>query len=82
VVVIGEAAERIAHAVGTRVPVLRAASMDEAVNMAFAQAEVGDAVLLSPACSSFDMFKSYADRGDRFVAAVQRLAQTKPEVSR
>jgi UDP-N-acetylmuramoylalanine--D-glutamate ligase len=82
VVVIGEAAERIAHAVGTRVPVLRAASMDEAVNKAFAQAEAGDAVLLSPACSSFDMFKSYADRGDQFVAAVQRLAQTKPEVSR
>ncbi|MES1179144.1 MAG: UDP-N-acetylmuramoyl-L-alanine--D-glutamate ligase [Myxococcales bacterium] len=76
VVVIGEAAERIANAVGDRVPVLHAESMDDAVNQAFHQAEPGDAVLLSPACSSFDMFKSYADRGDRFVSAVQRLAQT------
>ena len=75
-VVIGEAAEIIAKAVGARLPVLRASSMDEAVNQAFSAAESGDAVLLSPACSSFDMFKSYADRGDRFVSAVQRLAQS------
>jgi UDP-N-acetylmuramoylalanine--D-glutamate ligase len=76
VVVIGEAADRIAAAVGSRVPVLRAQSMDDAVSQAFSAAESGDAVLLSPACSSFDMFKSYADRGDRFVSAVERLAQS------
>ncbi|HET7538985.1 MAG TPA: UDP-N-acetylmuramoyl-L-alanine--D-glutamate ligase [Polyangiaceae bacterium] len=76
VVVIGEAAELIANAVGTRVPVLRASSMDDAVKQAFSAAQPGDAVLLSPACSSFDMFKSYADRGDRFVSAVQRLAHS------
>ena len=76
VVVIGEAADRIAEAVGTRVPVLRAESMDDAVEQAFSAAHAGDAVLLSPACSSFDMFKSYADRGDQFVSAVQRLAQS------
>ena len=81
VVVIGEAAERIAGAVGKRVPLERAASMVDAVNMAFSRAKPGDAVLLSPACSSFDMFKSYADRGDQFVSAVQRLAQSQPEVS-
>jgi len=74
-VLIGEAAELIAQAVGTRVPVLRAASMADAVNLAFSAAQPGDAVLLSPACSSFDMFKSYADRGDRFVSAVQHLAE-------
>ena len=74
-VLIGEAAERIAAAVGSRVPVLFATSMDDAVNQAFSAARAGDAVLLSPACSSFDMFKSYADRGDQFVSAVQRLAQ-------
>ena len=51
--------------------------MDDAVEQAFSRwREPGDAVLLSPACSSFDMFQSYADRGDRFVAAVQRLAQS------
>ena len=76
VVVIGEAADLIARAVGTRVPVLRATSMDDAVEQALSAAQPGDAVLLSPACSSFDMFKSYADRGDRFVSAVQRLAES------
>ena len=80
VVVIGEAADLIATAVGSRVPLLRAESMDDAVNQAFSAAQAGDAVLLSPACSSFDMFKSYADRGDRFVSAVQRLAQSQAEV--
>jgi UDP-N-acetylmuramoylalanine--D-glutamate ligase len=75
VVVIGEAAELIARAVGSRVPLIRAESMADAVDKAFSAAQPGDAVLLSPACSSFDMFKSYADRGDRFVSAVQRLAQ-------
>jgi UDP-N-acetylmuramoylalanine--D-glutamate ligase len=78
-VVLGEAAERIAAAVGTRVPVLRASSMEDAVAKAFSRAEPGDAVLLSPACSSFDMFKSYAERGDRFVAAVEHLLKTEPE---
>ena len=79
VVVLGEAAERIANAVGTRVPLTRATSMDDAVNQAFSRAVPGDAVLLSPACSSFDMFRSYAERGDRFVAAVQELAASHSE---
>ncbi|MFO7177396.1 MAG: UDP-N-acetylmuramoyl-L-alanine--D-glutamate ligase [Pseudomonadota bacterium] len=75
VVLIGEAAERIAAAVGDRVPVARAGSMEEAVQTAFALARPGDAVLLSPACASFDMFRSYADRGERFVRAVAELAR-------
>jgi UDP-N-acetylmuramoylalanine--D-glutamate ligase len=74
-VVIGEAAERIAEAAAGAVPVERAASMAEAVEKASALAEAGDAVLLSPACSSFDMFRDYKDRGDAFVKAVQDLAQ-------
>jgi UDP-N-acetylmuramoylalanine--D-glutamate ligase len=73
VVLIGEAAERIAAAVGSRVPVAFAKTMDEAVRSAFGFAQPNDAVLLSPACSSFDMFTSYADRGDRFVEAVRSL---------
>jgi UDP-N-acetylmuramoylalanine--D-glutamate ligase len=47
--------------------------MTAAVRTAFELAARGDAVLLSPACSSFDMFSSYADRGDQFVAAVRAL---------
>ncbi len=76
VVVIGEASDRIADAVAGRVPLVRAGSMDEAVLAAYRMAEPGDAVLLSPACSSFDMFTSYADRGRKFVEAVARLAET------
>ena len=49
--------------------------MFEAVEKAAALAQPGDAVLLSPACSSFDMFRDYKDRGDAFVKAVQELAQ-------
>jgi len=73
VVVLGEAAERIFAAVGGALPVEHASDMNDAVKRAFRLAEQGDAVLLSPACSSFDMFKSYADRGDRFRDAVERL---------
>jgi UDP-N-acetylmuramoylalanine--D-glutamate ligase len=75
VVVIGEAAERIAEAVGDKVPLARARDMDEAVRLAYGLAEPGDAVLLSPACASFDMFESYADRGNQFVRAVERLRE-------
>jgi UDP-N-acetylmuramoylalanine--D-glutamate ligase len=72
-VLIGEAADKIAAAVGDAVPVSRAGDMQGAVREAFRLAEPGDAVLLSPACSSFDMFKSYADRGDRFAEAALSL---------
>jgi UDP-N-acetylmuramoylalanine--D-glutamate ligase len=81
-VLIGEASERIAEAVSDRLPVVRAGSMDQAVEQAFRLASPGDAVLLSPACSSFDMFQSYADRGRKFAAAVERLsASNSSEVS-
>jgi UDP-N-acetylmuramoylalanine--D-glutamate ligase len=73
VVVLGEAAPRIFAAVGGALPVEHASDMADAVKRAFRLAERGDAVLLSPACSSFDMFKSYAERGDRFRDAVERL---------
>jgi UDP-N-acetylmuramoylalanine--D-glutamate ligase len=76
-VLLGEAAPRIFDAIGGALPVEHATDMADAVQRAFRLARAGDAVLLSPACSSFDMFKSYAERGDRFCAAVKALA---PEV--
>ena len=72
-VVIGEAAERIALCLDDVVPVAHASTMDEAVAVATTLAQPGDAVVLSPACSSFDMFTSYAHRGDAFRAAVNRV---------
>ena len=77
-VLLGEAAELIFAAIGGAVPVEHASDMDDAVRRAFRLAERGDAVLLSPACSSFDMFKSYAERGDRFSDAVVRLSAEVP----
>lgn len=74
-VLIGEAADKIAEAIGDAVPVARAVDMPDAVRRAFELAQPGDAVLLSPACSSFDMFKSYADRGERFAQAALSLKQ-------
>lgn len=72
-VLIGEAAPLIAAAIGSTVPVRAAKTMDEAVQLAAELAQPGDAVLLSPACSSFDMFKDYKARGDAFVQAVMAL---------
>jgi UDP-N-acetylmuramoylalanine--D-glutamate ligase len=72
-VLVGESADAIAEAIGSRVPVRRAATMDEAVRIAASLAAPGDAVLLSPACSSFDMFRDYKHRGDEFVRAVRAL---------
>jgi len=74
-VLIGEAAERIAAALSAALPqgftIVRAASMEEAVTTAAGLARTGDAVVLSPACSSFDMFRDYAHRADVFRAAVR-----------
>jgi UDP-N-acetylmuramoylalanine--D-glutamate ligase len=74
VVVIGRDAERVARAIASSgVPIERAAGMEEAVAAAFRASRKGDAVLLSPACASFDMFRNYAHRGEAFAAAVRRL---------
>ena len=74
VVAIGEAAEDIEHAFdGTGVPVERASSMDDAVAVAARHARTGDAVVLSPACASFDWYRNYAERGDDFARAVREL---------
>ncbi len=73
-VLIGRDAPRIEAAVaGAGVPVRRAASMEEAVSFAAQSAHAGDAVLLSPACASFDMFRDYKHRGEAFRLAVQGI---------
>jgi len=59
----------------TGVALYRAADLPEAVNIAKKLAQAGDAVLLSPACASFDMFKNYVHRAEVFVNAVNRLKE-------
>ncbi len=76
VVLIGRDGDKIGHALeGSGVPLLKANTMEEAVRESFVQARPGDAVLLSPACASFDMFRSYAHRAEVFIAAVRELAK-------
>jgi UDP-N-acetylmuramoylalanine--D-glutamate ligase len=75
VVLIGRDAAAIEKAIGgAGVPIGRAATLPEAVDAAFARAQPGDAVLLSPACASFDMFRNYGHRGDVFAQAARALA--------
>jgi UDP-N-acetylmuramoylalanine--D-glutamate ligase len=75
VVAIGEAAPLVRDALADVVPVMEAASMDEAVRRGLAAAEPEGVVLLAPACASFDWFRDYAERGRAFKEAVQRLQE-------
>jgi len=73
-VLIGRDAPLIEKALqGCGKPVLKALDMDEAVKVATANALPGDAVLMSPACASFDMYRSYLHRAEVFIAAVKKL---------
>jgi len=74
IVAIGEAAEEVLglFAEGT-VATRRAGSIEEAVRTAFALAEGSGTVMLAPACASWDMFRDYGERGDRFAAAAREL---------
>ncbi len=73
VVLIGEAAEKIAHALGTAAKTVMAQDLKDAVQIARSDAEEGDVVLLSPACASFDMFRDFEDRGRQFKTLVNEL---------
>ena len=73
VVAIGEASDTVLEVFRDRVPVRRAASIEEAVRVAHGLAGPDGTVLLAPACASWDMFGSYAERGDRFTAAARNL---------
>lgn len=70
---IGEDGARINAAVADDVRKIEAVTLRDAVEKARALAGSGDAVLLSPACASFDMFKNYEDRGQQFVATVNAV---------
>ena len=72
-VLIGRDASRIEATVSDLVRVVRVGDMAEACARAKALAEVGDAVLLSPACASFDMYRDYRERGETFAALVRGL---------
>lgn len=72
-VVVGDSADRFAELADGVVPVVRAGLMDDAVAKATALAQPGQAVVLAPACASFDQYKSYAQRGERFTEAVLAL---------
>jgi len=74
-VLIGEDAPKIDAAVAGSVRKVRASTLRAAVEQSRALAGEGDAVLLSPACASFDMFRNYEDRGQQFAAAVRAVVE-------
>lgn len=73
VIAIGEAAPEVAAAFAGGPPVRPAASMADAVRLAAGLARPGDAVVLSPGCTSYDWYSSYAERGDDFAEQVRLL---------
>ena len=75
VVSIGEAKPLIRSALGSAVPLHEAEDMSSAVRQAFASASPGQTVVLAPACSSFDMFRDYAERGRVFKQEVRKLQE-------
>jgi UDP-N-acetylmuramoylalanine--D-glutamate ligase len=75
---VGEAAEKIACSLEGHVPFERVGTVAAAVARAAARAEPGDVVLLSPACASFDQFRDFEERGERFREAVEALPEGLP----
>jgi UDP-N-acetylmuramoylalanine--D-glutamate ligase len=72
-ILIGEAKERMGRELGHLTDTATAKTLEEAVALAHQSAKKGEVVLLSPACSSFDMFKDYKERGNVFKEAVERI---------
>ena len=76
-VLLGEDADNIESQLSGVAAITRATNMREAVEAGYAAAQPGDSVLLAPACASFDMFKSFEERGTVFKAEVTRLIQAR-----
>lgn len=72
-ILIGEAKEKIRNTLSGFLPIDEAPTLEEAVNIAFSKAKLGDCVLFSPMCSSFDMFSNFEERGKTFKKAVYDL---------
>ena len=81
-ILIGEARRRMAKALGRSAPTTQADTLEEAVHQAFDESKHGDVVLLSPACSSFDMFRDYEERGNLFKEIVNQLGTENPKGAR
>ena len=81
-ILIGEARRRMAKVLGRSVPTTEADTLEEAVHHAFDESKHGDVVLLSPACSSFDMFRDYEERGNVFKEIVHELGGKNPTGAR
>ena len=73
VLLLGRDADKLAAVFGDALPVMRVDSLEAAVTQAAQLAQPGDAVLLSPACASLDMFKNFEERGQLFAQAVEAL---------
>ena len=74
IVCLGENVDSIKQAFEhSQVEIVFANSMEEAVNLSYSHANKGDAVLLSPACASFDLFENYEHRGYEFKSSVRSL---------
>ena len=82
VILLGEAQERLERAWNGVARTERAASLEEAVERAASRAEAGDTVLLSPGCASFDQFRDYQERGDRFRQAARSWIARQPSSAR
>jgi UDP-N-acetylmuramoylalanine--D-glutamate ligase len=82
VVLLGEAAERMERVIAGTVPTHRTRTMGEAIQRALALAKAGDVVLLSPACSSYDQYSDYEERGKDFKAAFRKIASDRKAVWR
>lgn len=74
VLLLGRDAELLAQTFGDALPLIRVKTLEEAVQRAAEWAQDGDAVLLSPACASLDMFKNFEERGRVFAQAVEALS--------
>jgi UDP-N-acetylmuramoylalanine--D-glutamate ligase len=74
-ILLGEARDRMVRDLSGTVPLLGADSLEEAVRAAAANARPGDVVVFSPACSSFDMFRNFEERGEAFREVVRGLAE-------
>ncbi|MDP3947074.1 MAG: cyanophycin synthetase, partial [bacterium] len=72
-IILGESKEKIYHELGDLIETFIAKDLSEAVNYAYQNAVAGDKVLFSPACSSFDMFSDYKERGEVFKELVRAI---------